>query len=89
MKQDVKKRVLRRLKIIEGQVRGIQRMVEEEEYCIDTITQSSAIRHALSSFEDAMLEHHLETHVVEQMRSNRPRKAIAEILSVFRASQRK
>jgi DNA-binding FrmR family transcriptional regulator len=89
MKTEIKHRVGRRLKIIEGQVRGLQRMVEEDAYCIDIITQSSAVREALSSFEDAMLENHLTTHVVEQMKGGSHRKAIGEILQVFRKTKKR
>ena len=58
MKQDIKKKVIKRLKIIEGQVRGLQKMVEKEKYCVDVITQSSAVRHSLGSVEDLMMENH-------------------------------
>ncbi len=89
MKTNVKKNVGRRLKIIEGQVRGLERMVENDEYCIDVITQSSAVRKALSSLENAMLENHLSTHVIEQMKGGAHQKAVAEILTVFKKAKRK
>jgi CsoR family transcriptional regulator, copper-sensing transcriptional repressor len=89
MRKEVKRRVLRRLKIIEGQVKGLQRMVDEEAYCVDVITQTSAVRQALSSVEDAMLKNHLSTHVVHQMKSGAHKKAIEEILSVYKVSKRK
>jgi len=89
MKQDIKKKAVRRLKIVEGQVRGFQRMVQEEKYCIDIINQSSAIKEALSSVEDLILENHLSTHVVEQMKSGKEAKAIKEILSVYKVSKKK
>lgn len=50
---------VRRLKRIEGQTRGLQRMVEADEYCIDILTQVSAVTRALESFALAMLEDHL------------------------------
>ena len=89
MKQNIKKKAIRRLKIVEGQVRGLQRMVEEEKYCIDIINQSLAIKEALSSVEDLILENHLSTHVVEQMKSGKEAKAIKEILSVYKMSKKK
>ncbi len=89
MKREVKRRVGRRLKLIEGQVRGLERMIERDAYCIDVITQSSAVRHALSAVEDAMLENHLSTHVVEQMKSGSQAKAVREILSVYKISKKK
>lgn len=89
MKKEVKKKVLRRLKIIEGQVRGLQKMVEEELYCIDIIAQTSAARSALSSIENLMLENHLSTHVVEQMKGGSHKKAANEIMSVYKISKKK
>ena len=80
---------MRRLKIIEGQIRGLQKMVERDEYCITVIGQTSAIRQALSSVEDVMLQNHLETHVVLQMKSGAHKKAIREILSVYKVSKKK
>lgn len=89
MRQDLKKRAARRLKIIEGQVRGLQRMVTKEEYCIDIINQSLAVKQALSGVEDLILENHLSTHVVEQIKSGKAAKAVKEILAVNRLSKRK
>ena len=89
MKTAVKKKVGRRLKIIEGQVRGLEKMVEDDAYCIDVITQASAVRQALSAFEDALLENHLSTCVVDQMKSGAHKKAIGEILSVYKISKKK
>ena len=89
MKQDIKKKVVRRLKIVEGQVRGLQRMAQDEKYCIDIINQSSAIKEALSGVEDLILENHLSTHVVEQMKSGQHAKATKEILSMYKLAQKK
>jgi len=61
MKADIKHKAVRRLKIVEGQIRGLQSMVEKEEYCVDIITQSSAIKEALSGIENLILENHLST----------------------------
>ncbi|MDE2079371.1 MAG: metal-sensitive transcriptional regulator [Patescibacteria group bacterium] len=89
MQKDVKRRLGRRLKIIEGQVRGLQSMVENGVYCVDIITQTSAVRQALSAFEDAMLENHLATHVVEQMKTGSQKKAIREVMNVYKLSKKK
>lgn len=89
MKEEIKKRVIHRLKIIEGQIRGLQKMAEEEKYCIDIITQIQATKEALSSASDLMLENHLETHAIEQMKSKKEqKKAIKEILSVYKVSRK-
>ena len=89
MKQEIKKKVLRRLKIAEGQVRGLQKMVDEEKYCVDIINQSLAIKKALSGVEDFILQNHLETHVIEQIKSGKAPIAIKEILSVYKLSKKK
>jgi DNA-binding FrmR family transcriptional regulator len=64
MIKDIKHRAIKRLKIVEGQIRGVQSMVNDEKYCIDIITQVSAIKEALSGVEDLILENHIATHVV-------------------------
>ncbi len=89
MKAKAKKRTLRRLSIIEGQLRGVRKMAEEERYCVDIITQVSAIKEALSGIEDLILENHLSTHVVDQMKRGQEAKAIAEILKIYKLAQRK
>lgn len=89
MKQDIKNRVINRLRILQGQIRGIQNMVEKEEYCVRIIHQTLAAKHALSSIEDLILENHLSTHVVRQIKHGKESKAIKEILDVYKLSKRK
>lgn len=89
MKKSLKKRISNRLRILEGQIRGLQRMVEEEKYCMDILHQTAATKEALSSIEDLLLENHLSTHVVEQMKSKNTRKAINEMLEVYKLSKKK
>lgn len=83
-----KRRLVRRLKIIEGQVRGLQEMVEGGVYCVDVITQTAAVKQALSGVEDALLEGHLGTCVVSQIKKGDAKKATAEILKVYRIKRR-
>lgn len=64
MKRENKPRLLNRLNRIEGQVRGIARMVEEDRYCIDVLTQLQAVRAALAKVETEMLRDHLG-HCIE------------------------
>jgi DNA-binding FrmR family transcriptional regulator len=89
MRKDIQKRAIRRLKIVEGQVRGLQKMVEGEKYCIDIINQFLAIKQALSGVENLILENHLSTHVIEQIKSGKETKAIHEILSIYKLSKKK
>ena len=84
-----KQKATRRLRIVAGQIKGLEKMVEDNKYCIDIINQSLAVKQALSSFEDFILKNHLSTHVVSQMRSGNSNKAIDEILSIYRLSKKK
>lgn len=63
-----KNRLMNRLKRIEGQIRGIQRLLEEDSYCTDIMLQVSATRSALSSFNKKLLENHLNSCVLEDIR---------------------
>ena len=89
MDQTIKKKALRRLQILKGQTRGLEKMIEGEKYCIDIITQSSAIKQALSGIEDLLLENHLSTHVVMQIKAGQSKKAIAEIVKIYKLSKRR
>ena len=64
MNRENKPKLLNRLRRIEGQVRGVARMLEEERYCIDVLTQLQAIRAALTRVETEMLKDHLD-HCIE------------------------
>jgi DNA-binding FrmR family transcriptional regulator len=88
MKDDIKNKVLKRLGIIEGQIRGLQEMVKKEKYCIDIITQTSAVKKALSSAEDLILENHLSTHAVHQIKMGEISKATSEILKVYKLKRK-
>ena len=81
-------KITRRLKILEGQVRGIQNMFEKNAYCIDIITQTSAIKQALSGVEDALMEGHLGHCVVNQIKSGQTAKATKEILKVYQLKRK-
>ncbi len=89
MQDKIKISAIRRLRIVEGQVRGLQSMVEDDKYCIDIITQASAIKEALSSFEDLLLENHLSTHVIDQVRGGKEEQAIEEVLKVYKLKRKK
>ena len=63
------KRMMARLKRIEGQVRGIEKMVEDDRYCVDILTQVSAIQSALNAFTKELLSQHIRTCVVDDIRA--------------------
>ncbi len=83
-----KQKILRRLRIIEGQIRGLREMVENDKYCIDIITQTSAVKQALSGVEDTLMESHLKTCVTDQIQKGKEIKAQAEILKVYRLKRK-
>ena len=83
-----KQKLLHRLKIIEGQVKGLQDMVTNDVYCIDVITQTSAVKQALSSVEDVLMENHLNTCALDQMKKGQSKKATDEILKVYRLKRK-
>lgn len=83
-----KHRLVRRLKILEGQIRGLQEMIEKGTYCIDVITQTSAVKQGLSNVEDLLLENHLGGCVLGQVKSGQTDKAAKEILKVYRLKRK-
>jgi CsoR family transcriptional regulator, copper-sensing transcriptional repressor len=77
----------RRINIIKGQLEGLMKMIEKEEYCIDILTQSSAIQSSMKSLDSLVLEHHLNTHVSDQFLHEKDR-AIKELLKVFKQANK-
>jgi len=82
---------LERLKNIEGHIRGIERMVEEDVYCIDIIRQIQAVQAALNRVNKIVLEGHLNSCVITAVRGENPddrERVLKEISEVFNASQK-
>ncbi|SFE89242.1 metal-sensitive transcriptional regulator [Roseivivax sediminis] len=88
MKQD-KQRTLDRLSRLEGQVRGVARMVEEDRYCVDILAQTAAVRSALKAVERLVLENHAR-HCVEEAIAEGPdaqRKKFNELIALLQKAQ--
>lgn len=85
MIDDIKKRALHRSRILQGQLRGVEKMIENEDYCVDIITQTLAIQKSLRSLNKLLVENHLRTHVTEMFDEGGERQdaAVAELLTVF------
>ena len=83
-----KQKIMRRLKIIEGQIRGLQRMVESDIYCIDIITQTSAVKQALSNIEDVLMEGHLGHCLINQIKKGEMGRATKEMLKVYKLKRK-
>jgi CsoR family transcriptional regulator, copper-sensing transcriptional repressor len=80
---------LKRLKTVEGHLRGIQRMVEEEAYCVDVIRQIQAVQAALNKVSNNILEEHLNSCVITAIRGDDPderERVLKEISGVFEAA---
>ena len=86
---DIKQRALHRAKILEGQMRGIQKMIDQEDYCMDILTQNLAIQKSLSSLNKLILENHLRTHIKDNLSSGSVRdqeQAVEELLGLYELS---
>lgn len=77
MNDDTRTKTLKRLARIEGQVRGIQRMVTEDRYCADVMTQIASVHEALRAVGRELMRHHLEHCATEAIRSEDPAQADA------------
>jgi CsoR family transcriptional regulator, copper-sensing transcriptional repressor len=82
---DIKKRALHRSRILEGQMRGLEKMIENEDYCMDIITQSLAIQKSLRSLNKLLVENHLRTHVTDMFAAggDEAQSAVDELLKVY------
>jgi CsoR family transcriptional regulator, copper-sensing transcriptional repressor len=91
MRNDIKQSCLKRLNRIEGQVRGLSRMVSEDRYCIDVVTQISAVRAALRRAEEEILRDHVAhcvEHAIVSGNKAEQRRKIAELMDVVGRAER-
>ncbi len=91
MHKETKAGVLKRLSRIEGQVRGLARMVEDDRYCIDVVTQISAVRTALRRAEEEILRDHVAhcvEHAIDSGDKRDQRRKIAELMDVLGRAER-
>jgi len=84
MTKEDKEKAINRLSRMEGQVKGLKRMIEDDTYCIDVISQTSSVRSALKGLEDMLLEQHLSHCVIDQIKSGKEKQAVEEILKVYK-----
>lgn len=89
MQSPKKKRIIQRLKILEGQIRGLRAMVENGDYCIKVLHQTAAAGQALSAVENVILENHLATCVIDQIRKGHSDKSVREVMEVYRIAKKK
>ena len=81
--KEEKKQLTKRLNIIEGQIRGIKQMIEDDRYCDDVLTQMLAVNKALKSLENVILEKHLERCIAKQIKEGNV-EVTEEIMNLFK-----
>ena len=84
----IKKDAIRRMKIIQGQVNTVLKMIEEEKYCPDVLTQCLAVENGMKQVEAKLLEGHLQTCVAREMKEGKIKKTTEELLQIFKLSKK-
>lgn len=89
MDAELKRRALHRAKILEGQLRGLHRMIEADEYCMDIVTQSLAVQKGLGSLNTLVIENHLREHIGHMMAAGGEQReqAVQELLRMIDLKQ--
>lgn len=83
---DIKTRAVHRSRILQGQMKGLEKMIENDEYCMDILVQSLAIQKSLRSLNKLVLENHLKTHITKDLGSGsdkRQQKAVQEMMDLY------
>jgi DNA-binding FrmR family transcriptional regulator len=88
MTPETKRDVNARLRSIAGHLKAVERMVDEEKYCVDVLRQTMAIEKALERVDQLVLESHLQTCVSDAFREGRSTKTIKELAEIFSTSRR-
>ncbi len=88
MQTGTKDDYLKRLSYIEGHLKGIRKMVEEDKYCVDVLRQTFAVRKAIQKLETLMLEGHLQSCVPAGMREGREQEVVAELLELYNLAEK-
>lgn len=82
--KDTQERILHRYKIVQGHLKKVMTMVENDDYCIDILHQSQAIQKALREIDNLILENHLTACVAENIKAGNERQVIGEVMAVFK-----
>jgi len=88
VQEPVRGEVFKRLRFIEGHLEGVRRMIEKDEYCVDVLKQTHAVRKAIEKVEAIMLEGHLRTCVVAGMRDGRQDQVVGELIDLYAQANR-
>lgn len=82
-----KDKILHRIKIIKGHISAIEKMIEDDRYCIDVIHQSQAVQKALKKLDSIMLQDHIKSCVVKQAKSSNYDKMSDELIKIYEFKQ--
>ena len=83
-----KKDVLKRIAYIEGHLNGVRRMIEEDQYCVDVLKQTYAVRRAIEKMEALILENHLQGCVVQGIKEGREDQVVGELIDLYEQAGR-
>jgi DNA-binding FrmR family transcriptional regulator len=83
MQPTTKTQTLKRLNYIEGHLAGVRRMIDEDQYCVDILKQTYAVRRAIEKLEGLLLDGHLHTCVIEGVREGREQQVVGELLELY------
>ncbi len=88
MQPTTREHALKRLNYIEGHLAGIRRMIEEDQYCVDVLKQTYAVRRAIEKLDALLLDGHLHTCVVDGVRGGREEQVVGELLQLYELASR-
>ena len=83
MQPTTREQALKRLNYIDGHLAGIRRMIEEDQYCVDVLKQTYAVRRAIEKMESVLLDGHLHTCVIAGVREGREEQVVGELLELY------
>ncbi len=87
MLEDVKQETLKRLNYVDGHLAGIRRMIEQEQYCVDVLRQTYAVRRSIQKIESLMLQGHLHTCVVDGVKEGREDQVLNELIELYKITE--
>jgi len=79
-----KQRIIHRLKIVKGHLQKVHNMIEDDKYCIDILNQSLAVQKALKQIDMLMMEDHLKTCAIHQIKEGQEDKTVQELIGIYK-----
>lgn len=88
MQTETKDQVLKRLNYIDGHLQGIRRMVDQDQYCVDVLKQTYAVRRAIEKMEGLLLDGHLHSCVIDGIQEGRSEQVVSELMELYELNQK-